>query len=89
MYSIDYEMNKMSLRRTNNIEVLLERLGSLQIINKVSSKMNEQLDKEISIAQALATMNNNRQAVMLKSMVLDLEWFDRDQTKFEDWWREI
>ena len=79
----------MSLRRTNNIEVLLERLGSLQIINKVSSKMNEQLDKEISIAQALATMNNNRQAVMLKSMVLDLEWFDRDQTKFEDWWREI
>jgi len=24
---------------------------------------------------------------MLKNMVLDPEWFDGDQTKFEDWWR--
>ena len=26
---------------------------------------------------------------MLKNIVLDLEWFDGDRTKFEDWWREI
>jgi len=24
---------------------------------------------------------------MPKNMVLDLGWFDRDRTKFEDWWR--
>ena len=22
-------------------------------------------------------------------MIPDLEWFDSDQTKFENWWREI
>ena len=26
---------------------------------------------------------------MPKSMVLDPEWFNRDRTKFEDWWRGI
>jgi len=26
---------------------------------------------------------------MPKSIVPDLEWFDSDQTKFEDWWRNI
>ena len=26
---------------------------------------------------------------MLKNMIPDLEWFDSDQTKFENWWREI
>ena len=33
--------------------------------------------------------NENVQAVTPKSMVLDLRWFDGDQTKFENWWREI
>ena len=32
---------------------------------------------------------NNRQAGMLKSMVLDLGQFDRNRTKFEDWWRGV
>ena len=31
----------------------------------------------------------NVQAGLPKSMVLDPEWFDGNQTKFEDWWREI
>ena len=31
----------------------------------------------------------NKLAGMPKSMVPDLKWFDGDQTKFEDWWREI
>jgi len=26
---------------------------------------------------------------MLKSMALDLGWFDGDWTNFEDWWRGI
>ena len=33
--------------------------------------------------------NENVQARTSKSMVLDPEWFDSNQTKFEDWWREI
>ena len=33
--------------------------------------------------------NENVQAVTPKSMVLDFRWFDGDQTKFENWWREI
>ena len=36
-----------------------------------------------------ATMNDNVQAVMPKSMVSDLGWFNRNRTKFEDWWRVI
>jgi len=45
---------------------------------------------EISIAPVPAvTVNKNRQAGMPKNMVLDPEWFDGNQTKFEDWWRGI
>ena len=49
--------------------------------------MTEQIDKEMS--EALVNRNKNIQAIMPKSIVPDLEWFDRDQTKFEDWWRGI
>jgi len=35
----------------------------------------------------VAVINENVQAGVLKNMVLDLEWFDGDQMKFEDWWR--
>ena len=38
----------------------------------------------MSVAPVPATTNNNKQAVMLKNMVLDPEWFNRDRTKFED-----
>ena len=33
---------------------------------------------------ALAITNNNGQAAILKNMVPDSGWFDRDRTKFED-----
>ena len=79
----------MSLYRMNNIETLFERLESLQIMNKTSSKTNEWIDKEMSMEIAPAMTNNNVQAVMPKSMISDPGWFDRDWTKFEDWWREI
>jgi len=46
--------------------------------------------EEMSTAPALVvTVNENRQAGMPKNMVLDPGWFDSDQTKFKDWWREI
>ena len=73
----------MSSRRTNNIEALLERLRSLQITEEASSEY-KQTDTEMSAAPVLA-INENIQVVMPKSMVLDPRWFDRDQTKFEDW----
>ena len=84
MCSIDYEKNKTSSYRTNDIEVLSERLRSLKITNEASSKTNKQSDKEMSIVLAPTTINDNIQTVMPKSMVSDLEWFDKDQTKFED-----
>ena len=47
------------------------------------------MDTEISETPAQAMNNENVQAVMPKSMVLDLGWFDSDQTKFKDWQRGI
>ena len=45
----------------------------------------------MSSASAPAAIANseNIQVGMLKNMVLDLEWFDSNQTKFKDWWRRI
>ena len=40
-------------------------------------------------AVPVPAMNENVQAVMPKSMVPDLGWFDRDQTRFKDWQRGI
>jgi len=57
--------------RTDNIETLSERLGSLQIMNKASEEIYKQSDKEMSVAPAPAMTNNNKQAVMPKSMVPD------------------
>ena len=73
MCSIDYEKNKTSSYRTNDIEVLSERLRSLKITNEASSKTNKQSDKEMSIVLAPTTMNDNIQTVMPKSMVSDPE----------------
>ena len=54
----------------------------MQITDKASS-YNKQINTEMSGSPALA--NENIQAMMPKSMVLDPGWFDGDQTKFEDW----
>ena len=46
----------------------------------------------MSIAQqatAAAAVSENSQAGLPRSMVPDPGWFDGDQSKFEDWWREI
>jgi len=34
-------------------------------------------------------ISKNTQAGMPKNMVLDPRWFDSDQIKFKDWWREM
>ena len=74
----------MSSRRTDNIETLLEQLRFLQITNEALEEY-KWTDIEMSGVSAPVIVNNNIQATMLKSMVPDPEWFDRDQTKFEDW----
>ena len=48
----------MSSRRTNNIEVLSEQLGSLQITKEALSKY-KQTDTEMSAAPAPAPANEN------------------------------
>ena len=70
----------MSSRRTNDIEVLSEQLGSLQITEEVSSEEYEQTDTEISIAPAPAAVaiSENIQRGMPKNMVLDPGWFNGD-----------
>ena len=52
-------------------------------ITKEASDDYEQRDTEI--LTVLATFNENVQIVTPKNMVLDPEWFDNDQMKFEDW----
>jgi len=47
-------------------------------MNKVLEETYKQSDKEMSAASAPATMNNNTQTVMPKSMVPDPGWFDGD-----------
>jgi len=82
----------MSLRRTNDIEALSERLGSLEINKEASTSEYEQTDTEMSVAQpttAAVAVSENGQAGLPKNMVLDPGWFDGDRSKFEDWWRGI
>ena len=81
----------MSSRRTNEIEVLLEQLGFLQINEEASTDKYEPTDTEMSVAPALvaAAVSKNIQAELPKNMVLDPGWFDGDRLKFEDWWRGI
>ena len=84
-----------TIDRQDNIEVLSEVLGSLRITKEyilegnITIKLAIQETKEMLTVPVLAIYNRTEQVVMLKSMVSDPEWFDGDQTKFEDWWRGI
>ena len=82
---------KTSSRRTNNIETLSERLGSLQIMEEASDEYEQTSMEDMSVAPApaAATVSGNVQARLPKNMVPDPGWFDGNQSKFEDWWREI
>ena len=70
----------MSSRRTNDIEVLSEWLGSLQITEEASDEYEQTTTEEISVAPAPAAIANseNVQAVMPKNMVPDPGWFNSD-----------
>ena len=52
-----------------------------------SGETNTEYMDEMSII--LAPVVQNKQAEILKSIVPDLEWFDRNKKKFEDWWKRI
>ena len=65
---------------------MLKWLGFLQITEEASSKYEK---TDIKMSTASVPANKNVQAIMLKSMVPDLGWFNRDWTKFEDWWRGV
>jgi len=67
----------MSSKRTENIEALSEQLKSLWIENKALEEY-KRTDTEMSKIPALVTVNDNTQATMPKSIVLDPEWFDGD-----------
>ena len=62
----------MSSRRMNNIEILSEQLGSLQIMEETSNNY-KQMNIEISVAPVLAPapISENIQAEIPKNMVLD------------------
>ena len=59
--------NTISLYKTNNVEALFKRLGSLKIINKALEEITEWIDEEMS--KVLVNRNKNAQTVMLKSIV--------------------
>jgi len=71
---------KTSSRRTNDIEVLSEQLGSLQITEEASSKYKRTTTEKMLVAPTLAAVANSKnvQAGMPKNMVPDLGWFDGD-----------
>jgi len=76
----------MSSRRTNNIKALSERLESLQIMEETLSDYKQTYTEMlVALAPAPAAISKNIQTEMPKNMVLDPEWFDSDQMKFEDW----
>ena len=63
----------------------------MQINKEASTDEYEQTDTEMSVASATmaAAVSENIQVGLPKNMVLDLGWFDGNQSKFEDWWRGI
>ena len=58
----------------------------MQINKEASRSEYKQTDIEMSVAQATtaAVVSENVQTGLLKNMVLDLGWFDGNQSKFED-----
>ena len=62
-------------------------MGSLRITKE--NALERTTEYTDNILTALAVYNEIAHAIMLKSMVPDPGWFNGDQMKFEDWWREI
>ena len=60
----------------------------MRITKEDTSEETTEYTYNMSTGLALVTVQN-KQAGLPKSIVPDLGWFDRNRTKFEDWWREI
>ena len=60
----------------------------MRITKEDTSEETTEYIYNMSTELALVTVQN-KQAGLPKSIVLNLGWFDRNRTKFEDWWREI
>ena len=75
----------MAEQGQDTIEALEEILGSLRITKDNVSNRSTELaiseTEEMLIAPVPAVYNKNVQTMTPKSMVPDLEWFDRDKTK--------
>ena len=67
-----------SSRRTNDIEMLSERLGFLQITEEASDEYKQTTTEEMSVAPAAVANSKNVQAGLPKNMVPDPGWFDSD-----------
>ena len=83
------QTDKIAQQSPDTIKALEEILGSLRITKaNVSNKKTEPVIPETldAMLKALAVYNETVQTVILKNMVLDLGQFDKDRTKFEDWW---
>ena len=67
-----------------------EILGSLRITEDNASNRSTELaiseTDKMSTVPTPATYNEN---IPTKTMVPDPGWFDRDRTKFKDWWKGI
>ena len=70
----------MSSKRTDDVEALSERLGSLQIMEEASDEYKQTTMEDMSVAPApaAATVSENVQAGLPKNMVQDPGWFDGD-----------
>ena len=56
---------------------------------KEASNKYKYTNIEMLTVPVLVVINKNVQTSIPKSMVSDLEWFNGNQMKFEDWWRKI
>ena len=68
--------SRMDQCQGNDIEVLLEWLGLLRITKEDISNKTIETEYTNKILIALVLVVQNKQTVMLRSIVLDPEWFD-------------
>ena len=75
--------NKMNQCQGHNIKTLSEQLELLRITKEdISEETTEYTDKML-VVPALAIVQN-KQVVMLKSMILDSRWINGNRIKFKD-----
>ena len=76
--------SRMDQYQRNNTETLSEWLGLLKITKENDLEKTTEYMNNMSTVPALAVYNEIVQAVMPKSIVPSPEWFDGNQTKFEN-----